>query len=764
MRKSDLLSDRIKRVKSLRLTNIRGFTGEDNIQVNTDTDIVFLSGPNGMGKTSLIDALCLALTGHRYDEREPLISVNKKEGSVIANVIMYSGEEAVVSASLSRRSPLKTDVQWSGEGWLQKRNDIKALHARASFYYQDILKYLFEEESGEVYLEDFLLASDISVTKIHQACKHGLFIIDKFEESIYPKSTTESLDKIERERYEIASKWEKEMEAAADLISQVLSDYGFKGNAPSRSLTKKTGTMRENWIASLIGLIREYNDYFKIDFAHELTSDLPAVIVLEDLKKIFDKLLNQYRVRLQNKLSPQQKIQAFFTAGDNYEIALNKDVIEKMELEQRQVETKLEEIKKKQARVETLLKHFESRSIDGQSLNQVLVEMRQSGPGWLEIEEELAKEVPKAILNWLQKSVNALDSVEPAVDKQMEEWLQKQTDMRTSLGEEISKLEKRRKHLEYSINKSKEFQRILKSFPELLEKIPKDTGEIIHIEALANKLGREVKASVESGETLLSNLVSIASTWLQLEKKSEELERLKTTNKLYQAMKGDLDRLKHILTTEGELKKSITRSLQLIIPKKRDSFEKQINDILGRLQPGQGISTIKLYTVERRKAWEIKTTDDRILRCFSTGQKSLLGIASLVALNIALQPILWADVLALDDFTSSLDLNQIPRLASLLRQIAYGSGISNDKSGQIYRRQVFLVSHHEDLTNKLLDFLIPPPGCKMKVINFTGWSADSGPKFEEIDVVQCSSSAQDVKESLPNLLAEELTRFYERVR
>jgi DNA repair exonuclease SbcCD ATPase subunit len=760
------VSDKIKLVKSLRLTNIRGFTGED-IQVNTDADIVFLSGPNGMGKTSLIDALCLALTGYHYIEREPLISVNKKEGSVIANVIMYSGREVVVSASLSRRSSSRTDVLWSGEGLLQKRNDMKALHARASIYYQDILKYLFEEESESdvVYLEDFLLASDIPVTKIHQACKNGLYIVNKFEESIYPKSATESLEEIERNCCEIASKWEEEMELAANEIAQVLSDYGFEGKAPSRTLTTKQNALRENWKTLLVGLIREYNNYLKIDFAHELKSDLQTVIVLEYLKTIFEKLLNQYRVRLQEKLSSQQKIEAFFTTGYNYEIALNKSAIDKMELEQKQVETDLEELKKKQTLVEKLLKHFESRSIDGQNLHQVLVEMRQSGPGWLEIEEELAKEVPKAVLNWLQKSVNALDSIEPAVDKQMEEWLQKQTDMRTSLGEEISKLEVRRKHLDYSINKSKEFQRILKDFPELLEKIPKDEGETIHIEMLANKLGREVKASVEGGETFLNNLISIASNWLLLERKREELEKLKTSSKIYQAIKDDLDGLKKILTTEGESKTSITSTLHLMItPEKRKSLAKQINDILERLHPGQKIPTVELKTKKGKKAWIIETADKRTLSCFSTGQKSLLGIASLVALNIALQPILWADVLAFDDFTSSLDLNQIPRLASLLRQIAYGSGISNNASSQIYKRQVFLVSHHEDLTNKLLDFLIPPPGHTMRVINFTGWSPDSGPKFEEIDVVQCSSSAHDVKKGFASLLAEELTRFYERVR
>lgn len=762
------MSDRIKRVKSLRLTKIRGFTGKD-IAVNTDADIVFLSGPNGMGKTSLIDALCLALTGHHYKEREPLISVNEDEGSVIANIILDSGKETTISASLlSLRSSDKTDVQWSGEGWLQKRNDIKALHARSCFYYQDILKYLFEEESDRdnvVYLEDFLFVSDISVAEIHQACKHGLFIIDKFEESIYPKSAIESSKEIEKEIYEVASNLEKEIELAGNVISQVLSDFGLEGKeAPSRTLTKQGNKLRENWKTSLVGLIREYNDYLKIDFAHELKSDLSTVILLEYLRTIFEKLLNQYRVRSQGKLSPQQKIEAFFTAGSNYEIALNKDSIKKMEQEKKKVETKLEIIKKNQARVEKLLKHFESRSVDGQSLYQVLVEMRNSGPGWLEIEEKLTHEVPKAVLDWLRISVDALDSVKPAVDRQMEEWLQQQTDKRTSMGQEILELEERRRQFEYAIDKSKEFQHILGDFPELIEIMPKDAGETMHIETLANILGREIKASVEGGEIILNSLVSTTNTWLQLEKKREVLERSKASSKIYQAIKGDLDGLKKALTAEREARTSLTSNLHLMItPEKRESFAALINDILERLHPGQGIPTVELktFTVKKnKKAWKIKTADDRTLPCFSTGQKSILGIASLIALNIALQPILWADVLALDDFTSSLDLNQIPRLASLLRQIAYGSGISNDANVQTYRRQVFLVSHHEDLTNKLLDFLIPPLGCKMKVVNFTGWSSNSGPKFEVLNVVQSSSKIMDIKDKLPNLLADELTRFY----
>ena len=87
------MSDRIVRVKSLTLNNFRGFIGEET--VNTDADIVFLNGPNGVGKTSFIDALCLALTGHYYKEREPLISYDDKFGRIAAIVSLGSKQEKI---------------------------------------------------------------------------------------------------------------------------------------------------------------------------------------------------------------------------------------------------------------------------------------------------------------------------------------------------------------------------------------------------------------------------------------------------------------------------------------------------------------------------------------------------------------------------------------------------------------------------------------------------------------------------------------------
>ncbi len=756
------MNDRITRVKSLALTNFRGFAG-DKILVNTDADIVFLNGPNGVGKTSLIDALCLVLTGHHYEERKHLISYNEQEGSVTANVDLCSGQEAEVSAFL-RHSKSKTTVEWTGEEWLRGRDNLKPLHARASFFYQDILKYLFEEEGAEVYLEDFLLASDVPVSEISQACQHGLSLVENFEKSIYPTSTLKSESEIDRERGEIAREWEHALQAAADVVSRVLLDFGLEKDIPSRRLTTQADAVRKDWKASLVGLVRDYNDYLKIDFSHELTSDLPTVVVLSDLKTICEIVLSQHRIQTQRMLAPQQKIKAFFATADDCDIILVKEEIHKIEHEQKQVETALKKVIEKQQRIEKLLKHFEPKTINGQSLRQVLLEVRESGPGWLDLDEDLAEEVPRAVVNWLELSMEALDSVEPAVDVQMTQWLQMQTDTRTSLGEHTSKLEARRKHLGCVIEKSKEFLQILDVSPELVERIPKDVGSTIPAAVLAEKLNVAMETSVEKeSEPLLRKLVDTVERWFQLEKRSEAVEQSKITDKVYQAVKGDLDELKRVLETEVGARTSVTRNLQLITPEKRKGFARRIDNILDRLHVDSGFSPIELGTIGRKGAWKLSTADKRFLNCLSSGQRSLLGIASLIALNTALWTSLWADVLAFDDFTSSLDLNQIPRLASLLRQIAYGSGVSEETGEQVYKRQVFLVSHHEDLTNKLLDFLIPPLGRTMRVINFTGWSS-SGPKFEELDIVQSSSSAQDIKGRLPRLLTEELTRFYERVR
>lgn len=80
-----------------------------------------------------------------------------------------------------------------------------------------------------------------------------------------------------------------------------------------------------------------------------------------------------------------------------------------------------------------------------------------------------------------------------------------------------------------------------------------------------------------------------------------------------------------------------------------------------------------------------------------------------------------------DDITTSLDLNQIIPACVLFRKLAYTPSDSR-------RRQLFISSHHEDLTNYLIDNLIPPEERSMKVLEFSDFNVNYGPRIDGWDV------------------------------
>ncbi|WP_177204933.1 AAA family ATPase [Burkholderia sp. WP9] len=108
----------------------------------------------------------------------------------------------------------------------------------------------------------------------------------------------------------------------------------------------------------------------------------------------------------------------------------------------------------------------------------------------------------------------------------------------------------------------------------------------------------------------------------------------------------------------------------------------------------------------------------------STGQKTQLAISWSVCLSYALRDRLMTPLIAFDDFTTALDMGQLIPAAGILRQLAYSTS-------QQYHRQVILTSHHEQMTNYLIDYLLPPPGKSMKVIHIEEWTPARGPSIVE---------------------------------
>jgi hypothetical protein len=148
------------------------------------------------------------------------------------------------------------------------------------------------------------------------------------------------------------------------------------------------------------------------------------------------------------------------------------------------------------------------------------------------------------------------------------------------------------------------------------------------------------------------------------------------------------------------------------------------------------VSTSEAGTVQR--IYAIKTGDGRELRHLSTGQRAQIAISFLTTQNTAIPHTMSHRVLLLDDVTTAYDLSNLTREASLWRQLAYGS------EDPLYRRQVFLSSHHEDMTNHLLDLLVPPEGRTMRLIRFTDWTPTDGPHIEQLEVEATQSMSMEL--------------------
>ena len=86
-------------------------------------------------------------------------------------------------------------------------------------------------------------------------------------------------------------------------------------------------------------------------------------------------------------------------------------------------------------------------------------------------------------------------------------------------------------------------------------------------------------------------------------------------------------------------------------------------------------------------------------------------------------------MLCLDEVTSSFDLAQIPRLALLLRQIAYAP------QGSEFRRRIFIASHNEAFSQRLAEMLTPPAGnYSLRIVRFTGYDPDAGPRLDSFQL------------------------------
>ena len=178
----------------------------------------------------------------------------------------------------------------------------------------------------------------------------------------------------------------------------------------------------------------------------------------------------------------------------------------------------------------------------------------------------------------------------------------------------------------------------------------------------------------------------------------------------------------------------------------RESVETLANAVLSRLAQTGGTLRLAVKAdpddddrsgeAGRRRRYTIATDDCRAPPVLSFGQRTQVGVSMAIAENRLLESQLGHRVFLMDDLSATYDLANLSRDAVFWRQMAYGSGAHGAGSAApgSPERQVFLSSHHEDLSNRLLDVMPPIRGRRMLLYRFTGWRRGTGPEIDVYDV------------------------------
>ncbi len=167
----------------------------------------------------------------------------------------------------------------------------------------------------------------------------------------------------------------------------------------------------------------------------------------------------------------------------------------------------------------------------------------------------------------------------------------------------------------------------------------------------------------------------------------------------------------------------------------RQALQDTFNRVLRRFVIADGMEEVEVTPQFQIKAdVGLKEGEPRGVHCFSSGQRAQLAMAWMVACRELAQSEKARDflhfphrILIMDDPSTTFDTTNLLSQAILWRQLAYNPDPAR-------RYQIFIVSHHEEFSSHLLDLLCPPPNHSMRLLRFTSWDPETGAHARIYDV------------------------------
>lgn len=687
-----VLKKKIKKIKSLELKNFKCFT--DSKKINTDSDIVLLIGPNGYGKTSFLQALTLALTGH-YDIPENFASdsflktirpvqldENSKEETYIKIETEITGDSqdsplfewnlATNYNDYGEINPLSDDTGIL-EYFIEKNTDLNELHARICAFFQDNIFLQFDETVKGKTLLDAVKPEPEGIKKIKEQLVNLKENLGDKIQSFQPPSMEDN----QAIKDELSKK-------SAEFIKRYTIFHKYNQvKYPPPPETFNTGSDALNFFNTVLINLKE-SPYENFNDASSRYSYIQTQELKEWLKRAESRAVNKTK------------------EGEDLEKKLNFYRQEKEAIEEEYPDLHKEV---------SLFDPSNSNECDALTIFQTLV---NNADKWSSIHLPASSENQLALV--LKQFARIDKGLAIRSRDQLANWLEPRI-------EKYERLEYLKKEI-FRINEELDKYKTSEEF---------DDAKILNL-------------------SFQKNLKELIETCIKEFKYEEKVKKQVQRDNAAEYLKLYENAVKEVLSFL-EIETSIM-SRSEINEKIKSDLEKTIETIAKRFSFTKGIMPVKLENNFDenlgRRFITLKSSDKRGLSHFSTGQKAQLAISTLIAQNSLLSRFLNHRIIMLDDMTTSYDLSNLTRESILWRQLAY-----NDDSENELKRQIFISTHHEDLTNKLIELLAPPHGHSLRLIKFNGENKKSDKYFDEYRVQPCSK-LDDIRKDF----AEDLKDFY----
>jgi energy-coupling factor transporter ATP-binding protein EcfA2 len=667
------MADIIERVLELTIDGFRGFVTEQKL--DTDADIVLIVGANGHGKSSLLEALLLVLAGAALPDRRPGDAMFSRRG----------GEQAgsPTAASFTIVAKCDSDVVRTCTGQRTEAGGIELqLAIRSDGDPNEIIDPWSDDATLRARLTAFF-QDDVKL--LFDDVARGRTLLD----IVAPVPVlSRAIAKVLRARAE---------QCRLDAVA---------ARPPSEETQRLDD---EQSFAGWVGVLRDVLAAGRL--VRPTWPPLPNTASAKDWRNTVRELARVERGAFDAEPEMPGKVARWIReshrawlkrAEDLARTSVDDAKMRQLADDRDRIEAALRDLTRDYPELDADLRAFDGDRIDDRqlpALTEVLASLMQHRQRWLDAAHQRVPELAE-----LARELASIDPAKLAAQtRALAVWLAR----RKELGQQQNLLARQLHDVT---------QRLRDATPET-----------------------EALAAIRNTTALLAQLKNVepwyrAHAWLLWDEDQELRDR--RTSHLH-ALAGQL------VDLADRLDERTDAELACLAPL-RDA----LNQVAHRFKLGAGALPLRITAVEAdggtdpdgssapasRRA-KIAFKDGRDLHHFSSGQRSQAAVAFMVAQNQLVRAsddeiarVLPHRILILDDVATSYDLSNLAAETLLWRQLAY-----TDKPN--LKRQIFISSHHEDLSNQLIDLLAPPgtstgPEYSMRILRFSDWSEITGPTIQ----------------------------------